>query len=337
MNCKFNLILLIIGILSRVCLATERTKDGKLKLVIDNDAGGDDAMAIFVALLYEKYYDGPQLVALTTGNGNTLEHNVCRNNQRILKVANRQNVPIYRGCKSSIVNTDVANFYYGMDGLGDTGETIPELTPAEEQNAVLRLIELSKIHEGELVIVTVGTLTNVALAMKLDPAFISRLAHLYVAAGHIYSDQESLPEFNAKMDPEAYHIMAQNARPDKITVVPFSQTKIYLNISKSWRNDVLGRIDNEIVREQNKYEKISLGRPGGQWTALDPAAVSAAIKPELVKEYKYSQNDIILCGEYKGINTNKFVEKEEANVRVIYSFHEEDYKKFLLDLFSRTE
>ncbi|CAG9782730.1 unnamed protein product [Diatraea saccharalis] len=224
------------------------TKDGKLKLVIDNDAGGDDAMAIFLALLYEKYYDG--------------------------------------GSKSSIISTDVANFYYGIDGLGDTGENVTGLVPAEKQNAVLR-------------------------------------------------DQESLPEFNAKMDPEAYHIVAQNANPDKVTIIPFSQTKIYLNFTKTWRRVVLGGINSDVMRQMNKYEAVSLRRPGGQWTALDPAAVSAAIKPDLVKEYRYSQNDIILCGDYKGINTNKFVEKEEANVRVIYSFNDEDYRQYLIDLMSR--
>ncbi|KAL4707639.1 hypothetical protein ACJJTC_006989 [Scirpophaga incertulas] len=315
----------------------QHSQNGKLKLVIDNDAGGDDAMAIFVSLLYEKYYNGPKLVALTTANGNTMEDNVYKNNQKILNVASRQDVPIYRGSKSSLVHTPSTSAYYGFDGLGDTGEIIANFESVQDQHAVLRLIELSKLYEDKLVIVTIGTLTNVALAMKLDPQFLSRLSQLYVAAGHINSETFPMAEFNARMDAEAYHIVMQNATPDKVTIVPFSQTVIHLNFTKTWRKEVLGRIDSKIIRHQNKYEQVSLSHhvPGNIWPALDPAAVSIALRPDLVKEIKYSKNDIILCGDQRGVNTNEFVSKEDANVRVIFSYHTEKYRSYLVDLFEQ--
>ncbi|KAL0849837.1 hypothetical protein ABMA28_011776 [Loxostege sticticalis] len=331
-----NLICLLLFASIGLCVATD-SLNGRLKLVIDNDAGGDDAVAIFEALLYEKHYNGPKLVALTTGNGNTFEDNVVVNNQKVLKVAGRQDVPIYRGSNSSLVYTLPTNAYYGIDGLGDTGENVTDLAPVQKENAILRLIELSQIYEGALVIVTIGTLTNVALAMKMDPEFLNRLSHLYVAAGHIHSNLHPLPEFNAKMDPEAYHIVVNNATPDKVTVVPFSQTQIFLNFTKSWRQETLGGIDSDIVRAMNKYEQVAMRRPrGGRWQSLDPSAVAVVLKPELVKEYKYSQNDIILCGNERGINTNTFVEKEKANVRMVYSFKDVEYQQFLLDLFGHS-
>ncbi|XP_045761226.1 inosine-uridine preferring nucleoside hydrolase-like isoform X1 [Maniola jurtina] len=307
--------------------------DTSPKIIIDNDAGGDDAMAIFLALLYEKHFNGSKLIGLTTGNGNTNEDNVCRNNQRILKVAKRQDVPIYRGSKESMVITPAAGNYYGKDGLGDSGEVLSGLVEPKELDAVSALIELSKTHEGQLTVITLGALTNVAMALKLDPNFLNRLSQLYIGAGHIHDEEIPNPEFNAQMDVEAYHVVAQHATPDKVTVFPFSQTMRYLNFSLEWREQVLGAINTDIIKAQNLYEKVSLKR-GDRWQALDPATVAIALKPELVDEYKYSKNDITLCGSKRGINTNEFVDKKDANVRIAYSVKTEEYRQFLLELFA---
>ncbi|XP_075981064.1 uncharacterized protein LOC142979774 isoform X2 [Anticarsia gemmatalis] len=306
--------------------------DSRPKFIIDNDAGGDDAMAIFLSLLYEKHFNGPKLVALTTGNGNTQEDNVCYNNQRILKVANRQDIPIYRGSKKSLVKTPSVTDYYGKDGLGDSGETYPDLVPAKDEGAVSALIDYSKKYEGQLTVITIGSLTNVALAVTLDPGFLGRLNHLYIGAGHIHSEANPEPEFNAQVDVEAYHIIAQNATADKVTVFPFSQAREYLNFTKDWRINVLGAINTEIIKHQNKYEKVSLQKEP-RWQALDPAVISLFLRPDLVQEYKYSKNDIHICGTNRGIVTNEFVEKEKANVRIAYSVKTEEYRQFLLDVF----
>ncbi|XP_039765605.1 probable uridine nucleosidase 2 isoform X2 [Pararge aegeria] len=308
-------------------------RDTSPKIIIDNDAGGDDAMAIFLALLYEKHYNGSKLIGLTTGNGNTNEDNVCRNNQRILKVAKRQDVPIYRGCKESMVITPEAGDYYGKDGLGDSDEVVTGLVDAKELGAVTALIELSKTYEGQLNVITLGTLTNVAMALNLDPNFLNRLSQLYIGAGHIHDEATPDPEFNAQMDVESYHVVMKHATPDKVTVFPFSQTMRYLNFSREWRENVLGAIDTDIVKAQNRYEKVSLQR-GDRWQALDPATVAIALNPELVEEYRYSKNDITLCGSQRGINTNEFVNKEDANVRIAYSVKTEKYRQFLLDIFA---
>ncbi|XP_068628892.1 uncharacterized protein [Battus philenor] len=316
-------------------MTLQSSNERRTKLVIDNDAGGDDAVAIFLALLYEKHFDGPSLIGLTTGNGNTAEENVCHNNQRILKVANRQDVPIYRGSKSSLVSTPVTTNYYGKDGLGDCDLYKTDLVPVNEQSAVSALIELSKKHEGNLKVITLGALTNVALAIKLDPNFLSRLQQLYVAAGHIHDENNPDVEFNASVDIEAYHIVTQYATPDKVTIFPFSQVKRYLNLTRTWRLEVLGKIDTDIIKAMNVFEQVPMMH-SERWQALDPAAVAVVVNPDLVDEYKYSKNGIITCGEKRGTNTNEFVAKEDANVKVIYSVKEDKYREFLLNVFSKS-
>ncbi|XP_026324345.1 inosine-uridine preferring nucleoside hydrolase-like [Hyposmocoma kahamanoa] len=313
------------------------------KIIIDNDAGADDALAIFMTLLYEKYYGGPQLIALTTGNGNTIEDNVNINNQKILKTAKRQDVPIYRGSNSSLVITPIiTDNYFGEDGLGDNDEPLTGLVPAQTQSAVETLLELSKKHEGKLTVITIGALTNVALAIKLDPKFLQRLSHLYVGAGHVESDRHPEAEFNAHIDVEAYHIITQYATPDKVTVVPFSQIYAYLNIDMDWRENVFGKINTDVINAFNIYERVSLHKEES-WVMLDPAVIAIALsnipledgrEPDFVMDYKFSRNDIILCGEKRGININSFVEKENANVRLAYSFDLEKYKTFLMEVFT---
>ncbi|KAM3960167.1 uncharacterized protein ACR2FA_005798 [Aphomia sociella] len=303
------------------------------KIVIDNDAGSDDAMALFLALLNEKHFNGPKLIALTTVNGNTKEENVYLNNQKILKIANRQDIPIYRGSQTSLVNTPDGGNYFGFDGLGDIGEEYSGLLPAKDKNAAIALIELSKKHKDELTVITIGTVTNVALAIKLDPGFLGRISHLYVGAGHIYSDENSNAQFNVVMDVEAYHVITQTASPDRVTFLPSSQVNKHLNLTTAWRQEVLGAIDTDIIRALNKYEEMILNT-SKTWKVLDPTTVAVVIKPDLVEEYQYSKNEVILCGDKRGITTNKLVSKEEANARIIYSIKAEEFKKFLLDVFS---
>ncbi|XP_048005896.1 probable uridine nucleosidase 2 [Leguminivora glycinivorella] len=303
------------------------------KLIIDNDAGGDDAVAIFLALLYEKHFNGSQLLALTTVHGNTKETNVCINNQRILKVARRQNIPIFRGAKDSLLKDFERGNYYGDDGLGDSGEQLINLLPAQEKNAVSALIDLTKTYPDEITLITLGPLTNIALAIRLDPGFIGRLAHLYIGAGHIHDGDNPGPEFNARMDPEAYHIVLDNVNPDKVILLPFSQVKKNLDFSKDWRQNVLGKIDNDVVKAINKYEQVSM-KKNERWRALDPAVIGIAIKPDIVDEYVYSRNKIILNGEKRGINTNEFGDKDIANVRIATNFDKEQYKQFLFNVFS---
>ncbi|KAI5639387.1 inosine-uridine preferring nucleoside hydrolase domain-containing protein [Phthorimaea operculella] len=327
-----------ISFLILILFSTVINCDVKGKLIIDNDAGADDAIAILMALLYEKHFDGPEVIGLTTANGNTNEDNVSINNQRILKIANRQDIPIYRGAKAALITAPSTNAYYGEDGLGNTIDEEGEregLSPVHNMTAVEALIQLSKKYENELTLVTIGTLTNVALALRLDNNFIGRLKHLYIGAGHVHDEHLNAPEFNALMDVEAYHITVEHVNPDKVTVFPFSTTKYTLNLTQDWRQNVFGAIDTDIVRAINRYERVAM-KKSHLWQSLDPSVIAVVLNPDLVKEYKYSKNDIILSGEKRGITTHEMVEnKSEANVRLVHHVKIEEYKQFLLDVFSK--
>ncbi|XP_045761225.1 probable uridine nucleosidase 2 [Maniola jurtina] len=309
--------------------------DGKPKLIIDHDGGADDAMAIFMALLYEKYYNGPEVLALTTTHGNVGEEQTYNNSQRILSVANRRDVPIFRGSAEALISGVPMDYYFGVDGLGDNNFTKTFMAiAAKKEHAVFSLINLSKKYKDKLVVIALGSLTNIALAIRIDPDFVSRLSQLYVAAGHIYGENFTEPEFNAAMDVEAYHIVVNSGDPDKLTIIPYSQILTYQIISKDWRENVLGSIKTKIMQAQNSFERISFASDSF-WSLLDPSAMAVALKETaVVEETVYTHNSIILCGDQRGINTNNFTSKEEANARLIFRVNKEPYKQFLYKLFS---
>ncbi|KOB70944.1 Salivary purine nucleosidase [Operophtera brumata] len=144
---------------------------------------------------------------------------------------------------------------------------------------------------SDLTVVTIGPLTNVALAIAMDPDFLSRINHLYIGAGHIHSAANPDTEFNARMDAEAYHIVMKHATPDKVTMLPFSQAKQYLTYSKfekvamqkeaDW--SALDPATVAMFLRQDLFEKVAMQKEA-DWSALDPATVAMFLRQDLVEE-----------------------------------------------------
>ncbi|CAK1600238.1 unnamed protein product [Parnassius mnemosyne] len=296
----------------------EATAPG-LKLVIDQDGGADDAIAVFMALLNEKYFNGFPVIALTTTHGNVDETQTFNNTQKFLGIADRQDVPIYRGSNFSLLRDVPSDHYFGFDGLGDSETEFVDYKAIKPQpeHAAIALIELSKKFQGELIVLSLGALTNIALAIKLDPGFIGRLSQLYVAAGNIYSEEYKEPEFNALIDVESYRIVLQNSRYDKVTVIPFSQVLKSHNISAEWRKSVLGSIPTKVIKALNVFEQKSIVT-SNTWNLLDPVAMAIVLnETEMIEESLYVYNNIHIC-ENRGININNFTATESINARLIY-------------------
>ncbi|XP_026726451.1 probable uridine nucleosidase 1 isoform X2 [Trichoplusia ni] len=322
----------IICIFVFFCLfGSDEASPYRQKMVIDHDGGADDAYAIAMAFQYETFFYGPNVVAITTSYGNVNLTQAIINSGRILSLVDRNDVPVYSGASQCLIQGIESDYYFGYDGLGDFLESM-EPVQVEKEHAAIALIELSKKYKGELVVVALGPLTNIALAIRLDPMFISRLAHLYVGGGHLFSKDHPGPEFNAEMDVEAYYIVADGAVADIVTFVPFSQVYKSLTITKEWRTDVFGSIQTPLVQTLTSFERVSL--PSSEsWTLLDPVVSAIALDNSIVTDFKLSKNSISTCGENRGVNTNYF-NHTEPNSRIVYKADLQKYKDFLLTVFS---
>jgi purine nucleosidase len=173
------------------------------RLLIDTDPGIDDALAILMA------HEHAEIVALTIAGGNVGLAHTTRNALKLLDAIDAD-VPVFPGSAAPLVfAAPHAAFVHGEDGFGDTGYFAPSRLP-EEEHAAQAIVRLARERPGELTLVALAPLTNLALALRLDPSLPSRIARLVVMGGAVTGrgNTDRVPaEFNVGFDPEAAHVV----------------------------------------------------------------------------------------------------------------------------------
>lgn len=182
------------------------TEDAPRKILIDTDPGIDDAMAIFYAL------SSPELdvIGLTTVFGNAHTELTTRNALSLLEIAERTDIPVAAGAAKPLAmdyRGPVA-FVHGPDGQGGVDLPPPRTAPIAADAAHF-LIETVMAAPGEITLVPLGPLTNVALAMLIEPAFTRHLAGIVLMGGAAFVGGNASPagEANILNDPEAADIV----------------------------------------------------------------------------------------------------------------------------------
>jgi purine nucleosidase len=173
------------------------------RLLIDTDPGVDDALAILMA------HAQADVVGLTIAAGNVgLAHTVA--NALKLVEAIGADTPVFPGCPVPLVVPAAdAGFVHGADGFGDTG-LLPSTRRASDEHAALAIVRMAREQPGQLTLVALGPLTNLALALRLDPDLPSRIARLVVMGGAVTGRGNTHlvgAEFNIGFDPEAAHVV----------------------------------------------------------------------------------------------------------------------------------
>ena len=176
------------------------------KIIIDTDPGIDDTMAIFFAL------NSPEvnLLGLTTVYGNTSTDKGTLNALRILEIASRTDIPVYEGAVKPLETEykGKGEFVHGYDGQGNTNLP-PPTTKAGKGSAVDFLEEKIKEHPGEVTLVPIGPLTNIAKLFIKNPKIARDIKEIILMGGNALSQGNASPsaEANIKNDPEAADIV----------------------------------------------------------------------------------------------------------------------------------
>jgi inosine-uridine nucleoside N-ribohydrolase len=186
------------------------------RVIIDADPGIDDAAAIFLALA------SPELSveAITTvyGNGPV---DVCADNAlRILDAAGRLDIPVYRGAGKPLLRDPIltwASPVHGSDALGNTTFPLPEGTSMliRSRHAALEIIDRVMASPGEITLLALGRMTNIALALALEPGLAQRVAEIVLMGGAISMPGNVSPVASANLyeDPEAAAILYSSGAP----------------------------------------------------------------------------------------------------------------------------
>ncbi|MBS0569299.1 MAG: nucleoside hydrolase [Proteobacteria bacterium] len=250
----------------------------KAKILIDTDPGVDDALAILMA---HRHAD---VVGLTIAAGNVgLAHTVA-NALKLVETIGAA-TPVFAGCAGPLVAhpPESAAFVHGLDGFGDSGH-LPGVRRAEAEPAAQAILRLSREHAGKLVIVAMAPLTNLALALKLDPELPSRVARLVVMGGAVTGRGNTTvsAEFNIGFDPEAAHIVF-SAWP-KFELVDWELTvrhAIAYGTIEHWSSadNAQARFFDAISRKTRAWSQ-ERGRP--KLALADPLAMAVALQPDIV-------------------------------------------------------
>lgn len=190
-----------------------------MRWIMDTDAGVDDAIAIGMPFTPE-HLRNHQILAITTVSGNVHVSQVNINVGAVLDVL-EASVPIYAGCDRPMVESRAhAEEFHGPDGLGGAGLSKTSRRP-EREHAAVAISWLARQHAGDVGLIALGPLTNVALACNLDPLLPDRIAKLVImgCAWQARGNQTSAAEFNIAADPESAHVVFE--RFPNVIVLPW--------------------------------------------------------------------------------------------------------------------
>ncbi|MBX7250207.1 MAG: nucleoside hydrolase [Caulobacteraceae bacterium] len=190
-------------------------------LIIDCDTGVDDAVALLLAFKSPEF----DILGVCTTDGNVSAEQVARNTRIIREIAGREDVPVVIGCPRPIVRDPVeAGHFHGESGLGDL-EIFEPRAPAALGHAVNFIIEqvMSRPPESVTLAVT-GPMTNLAVAMVMQPEIIERLGPVIIMGGARSEGGNIIAsaEFNVFADPHAAQVVFTSGCP--ITVLGLDAT-----------------------------------------------------------------------------------------------------------------
>jgi inosine-uridine nucleoside N-ribohydrolase len=275
------------------------------RVIIDTDPGVDDALAIFLAICSPEL----KVEALTPVAGNVPLELTLPNALRLLEIAGRTDIPVAAGARQPLKRQLVTAAYaHGENGLGGVDFPEPKTSPVAESGPELirRMVHRSP---GEIHLIALGPLTNLALAFLNDPQLPRLIPGITLMGGSLSGGNVSpSAEFNIYVDPEAAQIVFRSGAP--ITMVGLDVTR-----KATLREEDIQALEaagNPISRAAGRITRATMNRmrQSANFTGAGPAmhdslAVATFIEPSVVKLQDYYV-EVETTGEYTAGETVGF-------------------------------
>jgi purine nucleosidase len=252
----------------------------RVPIILDVDTGTDDALALAYAVASPKI----DLIAATTVAGNVDIEKTTANTLTVLDWLGAGDVPVHRGASRPLVRPHRDAIYFHDEGGLGGAQLPPSPRSIGPDRGPAALIRFARQRPGELTLVTLGPLTNLAIALNVEPGLPDLLKSVVVMGGAFTVPGNTTPaaEFNILVDPEAAEQVFAALFPN-ITVVGLDVTDRVALIADDW--DAVNAAESllpsaSLLREVGRFAFSRLGRD--KFPLHDPLAVAVAIDPTLI-------------------------------------------------------
>ena len=310
------------------------------KIILDVDTGTDDAVALMVAALSPDI----ELVGATTVNGNTAVHNCTENTLRVFDWIGMPQVPVHEGMDRPMARAQMTQLNPAGRIHGDLLDLPPATTASVQPgHAVDWLIDTYLASAGDITLVPVGPLTNIAMAIQKAPAMLEKIPEIVIMGGaHDHGNSTASAEFNIWLDPEAARIVVNCGRP--IRMVPLDATHralVSLDDCRTLRG--LGTPGGEAAARfvEKRIEGYGATQPMHRSNAApvhDALAVCAVIDPTIITT-QFIPVDVETDAELsvgRTVCDFRFRSGRPANVSFAMDADEPKFVRMLTEILGRT-
>ena len=243
----------------------------------------------------------PERVAgVTTVHGNSSQENVGHNTRRLLAYLDRADIPLGLGAAEALV--EKKQWFRPWQAGYDETPAWPDAdsSPAKRSfDAASLIIETIRARPGQVTIVAVGPLTNLALVVRQAPDIVAQVRGLVTMGGSFSDDPK--PEFNARCDPEAAAIVLNAGWPVRLLGLELTRQVTFsrdMFASLSDRQPALALLKRQAASWIDRVE--AMGWADGGCALHDAVAVAAALQPGLFK-WRQARVSVELVGPQRGV------------------------------------
>jgi purine nucleosidase len=302
------------------------------KIIIDTDPGIDDSLAILLALASPEL----SLEGVIVVHGNCSLEQATRNALSVLELAHASHIPVARGCELPLVQPSLlAPETHGDAGIGYAKLPEPLSKPIGQHGSDF-LIEQIMSNPGEITLVAIGPLTNIALAIRQEPRIVSALKEIIIMGGAIRHEGNTtaLGEFNTYVDPHAAHIVFHAGIPT--TLVPLDVTyQCILTAQDVERLQKLNAPISQFVKDTTKfYMEFHDEYQGVEGCVInDPLALALTFAPQLCDYQELPVDVDISSGVSLGKTFADFYNytKKPVNMKVALGVRPRDFIELFLE------
>ena len=264
------------------------------KMIIDTDPGVDDALAIAYACLHPEI----ELIGLTTIFGNVSVDQSTVNAGYLLDLLDHQHVPVAKGASVPLKQKphSFPDFVHGKNGFGDIQVQYPADFKPHELSAADFIVEQINKHPGEIVLVPVGPLTNIALALQKDPSIAHKVKQVVIMGGAAFVEGNVSPAAEANLWNDAHAGEIVFSAPWEVVMVGLDVTyQTLMTMDDMARvkaaSPKVGGFLYQICAHYADFYQNTAGFSG--FSLHDPATLMYVTNPELFKT-KQGQIDVVV-------------------------------------------